>query len=200
MASSASRRRAAAKVAVWVSALTPAAWLAWRATHGQLGANPIEEVLHRTGWWGLLLLTTTLAITPVRRLSTALPASRRFIRLLLPYAPLQHLPSVGSVARVGIHLGGHRGAAVHHRRFYVHARVGPPPGREVAAASPAHLSGFLARCPALLLEGQGRHTRATDLRRRHRPAVARACARRPATGLTVATVHPRIVRTVTSLF
>jgi sulfoxide reductase heme-binding subunit YedZ len=69
MASSARRRRAAAKVAVWASALTPAAWLAWRATHGQLGANPIEEVLHRTGWWGLLLLTTTLAITPVRRLS-----------------------------------------------------------------------------------------------------------------------------------
>jgi sulfoxide reductase heme-binding subunit YedZ len=69
MASSARRRRAAAKVAVWASALTPAAWLAWRATHSQLGANPIEEVLHRTGWWGLLLLTTTLAITPVRRLS-----------------------------------------------------------------------------------------------------------------------------------
>jgi sulfoxide reductase heme-binding subunit YedZ len=69
MASSARRRRAAAKVAVWASALTPAAWLAWRATHDQLGANPIEEVLHRTGWWGLLLLTTTLAITPVRRLS-----------------------------------------------------------------------------------------------------------------------------------
>lgn len=69
MASSAHHRRAAAKVAIWASALTPAAWLVWRATHGDLGANPIEEVLHRTGWWGLALLTTTLAITPVRRLT-----------------------------------------------------------------------------------------------------------------------------------
>ena len=66
MASSARRRRAAAKAAVWAAALTPAAWLVWRATRGELGANPIEEVLHRTGWWGLVLLTTTLAITPVR--------------------------------------------------------------------------------------------------------------------------------------
>ncbi len=69
MASSAHRRRAAAKAAIWVSALTPAAWLVWRATQGELGANPIEEVLHRNGWWGLVLLTTTLAITPVRRLT-----------------------------------------------------------------------------------------------------------------------------------
>jgi len=69
MASLARRCRAAAKAAIWASALTPAAWLVWRATQGQLGANPIEEVLHRTGWWGLVLLTTTLAITPVRRLS-----------------------------------------------------------------------------------------------------------------------------------
>ncbi len=69
MASLARRRRAAAKAAIWASALTPAAWLVWRATHGELGANPIEEVLHRTGWWGLVLLTSTLAITPVRRLT-----------------------------------------------------------------------------------------------------------------------------------
>jgi sulfoxide reductase heme-binding subunit YedZ len=69
MASSAHRCRVAAKAAIWISLLTPAAWLVWRATHGDLGANPIEEVLHRTGWWGLVLLTTTLAITPVRRLT-----------------------------------------------------------------------------------------------------------------------------------
>jgi sulfoxide reductase heme-binding subunit YedZ len=69
MASSARRSRAAVKAAIWVSGLTPAAWLVWRSTHGELGANPIEEVLHRTGWWGLVLLTTTLAITPVRRLT-----------------------------------------------------------------------------------------------------------------------------------
>ena len=63
------RRRAAAKAAIWLSALTPVAWLVWQATQGELGANPIEEVLHKTGWWGLILLTTTLAVTPVRRLT-----------------------------------------------------------------------------------------------------------------------------------
>jgi sulfoxide reductase heme-binding subunit YedZ len=67
---SSARRRRAAKAAIWVSALTPAAWLVWRAIHGELGANPIEEVLHRTGWWGLVMLTSTLAITPVRRLTS----------------------------------------------------------------------------------------------------------------------------------
>ncbi len=81
MASSARRRRAAAKAAIWASALTPAAGLVWRATHGELGANPIEEVLHRTGWWGLVLLTTTLAITPVRWLSGWHPIVR-FRRLV----------------------------------------------------------------------------------------------------------------------
>jgi sulfoxide reductase heme-binding subunit YedZ len=69
MAFSVRRRRAAAKAAIWASALMPAAWLIWQGTHGELGANPIEEVLHRTGWWGLVLLTTTLAVTPVRRLT-----------------------------------------------------------------------------------------------------------------------------------
>lgn len=69
MASSTKRRRVAIKAVIWVSALMPAAWLVWRAMHGDLGANPIEEVLHRLGWWGLVLLTTTLAITPVRRIT-----------------------------------------------------------------------------------------------------------------------------------
>ncbi len=69
MAASARRRRVAVKTAIWASALMPVAWLIWRAARGELGANPIEELLHRTGWWGLVLLTTTLAVTPVRRLT-----------------------------------------------------------------------------------------------------------------------------------
>jgi sulfoxide reductase heme-binding subunit YedZ len=81
MASSARRRRAAAKAVVWMSALTPLAWLGWRARHGQLGANPIEEVLDKTGWWGLVLLTITLAVTPVRWL-TGWHAVVRYRRLV----------------------------------------------------------------------------------------------------------------------
>lgn len=59
----------ATKATIWVAALIPAAWLAWDAARGGLGANPIEALQLRTGWWGLVLLTITLAITPVRRLT-----------------------------------------------------------------------------------------------------------------------------------
>lgn len=34
-----------------------------------LGANPIEELIHRCGKWGLKFLLITLAITPLRRLT-----------------------------------------------------------------------------------------------------------------------------------
>jgi methionine sulfoxide reductase heme-binding subunit len=49
--------------------LTPAALLLRRALTGGLGANPIEFVTLRTGYWALLLLIVTLAVTPVRRLT-----------------------------------------------------------------------------------------------------------------------------------
>lgn len=93
MSSSARRTRAAIKAVIWVSALTPAAVLIWRATHGGLGANPIEEVLHQTGWWGLVLLTTTLAVTPVRRLTgwQAIIRYRRLIGLFAFFYVTLHL-------------------------------------------------------------------------------------------------------------
>lgn len=34
-----------------------------------LGANPVEELIHRCGKWGLKFLLITLAVTPVRRLT-----------------------------------------------------------------------------------------------------------------------------------
>ncbi|MEJ8566731.1 sulfite oxidase heme-binding subunit YedZ [Elongatibacter sediminis] len=46
-----------------------------------LGANPIEELLHRCGIWGLNLLLITLAVTPLRRL-TRINALIRFRRML----------------------------------------------------------------------------------------------------------------------
>src|SRR5690606_41791533 len=60
---------AAARVAVWVLALVPLVLLARDAFLDQLGAEPIKEITHRTGWWALALLLTSLAITPLRRLS-----------------------------------------------------------------------------------------------------------------------------------
>jgi len=62
-------RRIAAKVAIWIGSLAPAASLGVAALTDGLGANPIETITHRTGWWALVLLTATLAITPLRRLT-----------------------------------------------------------------------------------------------------------------------------------
>jgi sulfoxide reductase heme-binding subunit YedZ len=42
-------------------------WLAWRAAHDGLGANPIEAATHATGDWALRFLLASLAVTPVRR-------------------------------------------------------------------------------------------------------------------------------------
>ena len=48
-----------------------------------LGANPVESLLHRAGWWGLVLLLVTLTVTPARDLSgmTSLIRIRRLLGL-----------------------------------------------------------------------------------------------------------------------
>lgn len=59
------------KGAAWGLGLFPLARLAWWLREGVfgLGANPIERLLHHTGWWALVLLLVTLAVTPLRRLT-----------------------------------------------------------------------------------------------------------------------------------
>ena len=59
------------KGAVWLLGLYPLARLGWWLREGLigLGANPIERVLHHTGWWALVLLLVTLAVTPLRRIT-----------------------------------------------------------------------------------------------------------------------------------
>jgi sulfoxide reductase heme-binding subunit YedZ len=64
------------KPALFVVCLVPAAMLLWDAFMGGLGANPIEEITHRTGDWTLRLLLVTLAITPLRRLTGFIPLVR----------------------------------------------------------------------------------------------------------------------------
>ena len=46
-----------------------------------LGANPVEELIHRFGIWGLNFLLITLAVTPLRRL-TGIGWLLRFRRML----------------------------------------------------------------------------------------------------------------------
>jgi methionine sulfoxide reductase heme-binding subunit len=57
------------KAAVFVLAALPAVTLALDGVRGNLTADPIEEITHRTGWWALTLLLITLGVTPVRRLT-----------------------------------------------------------------------------------------------------------------------------------
>ena len=57
------------KVVLWLSALTPAAWLAVGMYTGALGPNPIEKLTHVTGMTTLVLLLVTLTVTPARRLT-----------------------------------------------------------------------------------------------------------------------------------
>lgn len=59
-----------AKVVIWSLCLMPLAAMLlglFEVRGFSLGANPVEELLHRCGKWGLKLLLVTLAVTPLRR-------------------------------------------------------------------------------------------------------------------------------------
>ena len=47
----------------------PVALIVWDALHDNLGANPVEEITHRTGDWTIRLVLATLAVSPLRRLT-----------------------------------------------------------------------------------------------------------------------------------
>src|ERR1700722_2795619 len=47
----------------------PVIFLAWRAFHAELGANPIEAITHSTGTCTLVFLLITLSVTPLRKLT-----------------------------------------------------------------------------------------------------------------------------------
>jgi methionine sulfoxide reductase heme-binding subunit len=71
----------AAKVALFVLALLPFAWLVHGAWADSLGPNPAEALIRGTGDWTLRLLCLTLAVTPLRQWSGQ-PALARFRRML----------------------------------------------------------------------------------------------------------------------
>jgi methionine sulfoxide reductase heme-binding subunit len=61
--------RRVVKPVVFVASLIPAALLVHDIFWGGLGANPVEEITHRTGFWGLTFLMITLSVTPVQRVT-----------------------------------------------------------------------------------------------------------------------------------
>ncbi len=64
------RLRRALQAAAIAAVVAPLVLLGLRAAGiaGDLGANPIEELLHTTGTWALRCLLLCLAVTPARRL------------------------------------------------------------------------------------------------------------------------------------
>ena len=69
------------KPVVFVVSLVPMAALTWAALHGQLSANPLEDIRDGTGIWTLRFLILTLAVTPIRRI-TGWHSLIRFRRML----------------------------------------------------------------------------------------------------------------------
>lgn len=87
-------RRPLPQVIVVALALVPAALIIADLMGDRLGANPIEEITHRTGDWTIRLLLGALAVTPLRRLSgwNGLIRFRRTVGLLaFTYACLHFL-------------------------------------------------------------------------------------------------------------
>jgi sulfoxide reductase heme-binding subunit YedZ len=78
---------------VILAGLAPAAIIIYQIFYGGLGANPIEEIQHRTGDWTLNFLAATLTITPLRRLTSWgwLQPYRRTLGLLAFFYATTHL-------------------------------------------------------------------------------------------------------------
>jgi methionine sulfoxide reductase heme-binding subunit len=56
------------KIPFFLLCLTPLANLVWKGFHRELTANPLEYIRNSTGFWTLVFLCVTLAVTPLRRL------------------------------------------------------------------------------------------------------------------------------------
>jgi sulfoxide reductase heme-binding subunit YedZ len=82
------------KPLVFVAALAPGLWLAFRVFTERLNiANPVEDLELTTGLWAFRLLLVTLAITPLRRLTgwNRLIQFRRMLGLFAFFYALVHL-------------------------------------------------------------------------------------------------------------
>jgi methionine sulfoxide reductase heme-binding subunit len=71
------------KAGVFMLCLAPLGVMIFDALTGHLAAEPIKDLTHRTGLWGLTFVTATLAVTPLRRVSgwNRLASYRRMLGL-----------------------------------------------------------------------------------------------------------------------
>ena len=73
------------KIVVFINSLVPLVLMAWDWYHGQLGANPVEFLTRTTGMLTLVFLLVSLAVTPLRKV-TSLQWLIQFRRMLGLYA------------------------------------------------------------------------------------------------------------------
>lgn len=70
----------------------PPCWLYWAALNDRLGVDPVREMEHQLGLWGLWLIIATLAVTPLRVITgISLLKFRRALGLLCFFYILCHL-------------------------------------------------------------------------------------------------------------
>lgn len=55
------------RIATLAILVFPALLMAFDWARGALGGRPVNEVIHRSGWWALVFLLASLAVTPLRR-------------------------------------------------------------------------------------------------------------------------------------
>lgn len=81
------------KPVVFLLSLLPLLILIYRGFDDRLGANPVEELTHQTGLWGLYFLLFTLSVTPLRKITGAkwLIQLRRMLGLFAFFYASLHL-------------------------------------------------------------------------------------------------------------
>ncbi|WP_010138635.1 protein-methionine-sulfoxide reductase heme-binding subunit MsrQ [Oceanicola sp. S124] len=68
---------------LYVLGALPPAWLYWAALTDRLGVDPVKEMEHQMGLWGLWLIIATLTVTPLRTVTgISLLKFRRALGLL----------------------------------------------------------------------------------------------------------------------
>jgi sulfoxide reductase heme-binding subunit YedZ len=84
-----------AKPVVFIAALVPLSLLIYNVLSGNTSANPAEDIMLATGIWAFRFLLTTLAISPIRRLTgwNRLIQFRRMLGLFAFFYASVHLLS-----------------------------------------------------------------------------------------------------------
>ncbi|MBY5971856.1 protein-methionine-sulfoxide reductase heme-binding subunit MsrQ [Ferrimonas balearica] len=87
--------RALRRVPAWplyILGALPPAWLYWAALNDRLGVDPVREMEHQLGLWGLWLIIATLVVTPLRQITgISLLKYRRALGLLTFFYVVCHL-------------------------------------------------------------------------------------------------------------